>query len=374
MLNVAAIEASMRKLGLNGSQLAEACGVSKEAASNWRSGESVPRPTKLAMLAQVLQLNVEDLLQVQKITEPRFAYRTRLNLPVSGAALEAAEDLARHLQQLLPFVETRSEFESPVMREPSLDDERIRNAANAVRTSLRLSPSDVLPTEALHELFTMFGAFMVPVLWGLNKQKHENALTVYLPDSKTSWVVFNLGCKVDDYKYWLAHEYGHCLTLHGLADEDGEKFAEAFAQYLVFPQEPTLECLTEMRSSGDPMAIAQNYAVRYEVSIVTVIRSVDRLSKLLYDVNTGLETAKFWAHWNEGRAETLSMSQALFGSDKPSPETYVPKCEEVFKTSIFKALERFQRAEGGRNPAFISNALKISLGDAVALSHFLWTR
>jgi hypothetical protein len=94
---------------------------------------------------------------------------------------------------LTPYVDDRSEFEPSLMRDPSLDDSRIRNAANAVRTSLRLSSLDVLSASDLEGLFHTFGAFMVPVMWGLNKEKHENALTVYLPESKSSWVVFNLG-------------------------------------------------------------------------------------------------------------------------------------------------------------------------------------
>lgn len=374
MLNVVVIEAAMRKLGLNGSALADACAVSKEAASNWRSGESVPRPSKLARLAEVLQLSVDDILCVDVGPVPLFAYRTKLNRPVTGDARDAAEELARHLQQLLPYVEDRSEFESPVMRGPSLDDERIRNAANAVRASVRLTPTDVLGTDDLESLFHTFGAIMVPVLWGLNKEKHENALTVFLPDSKTSWVVFNLGCKQDDYKYWLAHEYGHCLTLHGLSEEDGETFAEAFAQHLVFPQEVAYDCLEALRKAEQKMQVAEEYATRFGISIVTVLKAVDRLSKQIHGTETSLLNPGFWARWSVARSKVPSMSQVVFGTDTPSQEDYVSKAEAAYKTPIFQALADFQHAEGGRNPAFIASTLKIGLGDAIALSHILWQR
>lgn len=372
MLNVVAIEASMRKLGLNGSALADACAVSKEAVSNWRSGESIPRPSKLARLAEVLQLSVDDLFCVDVGLVPLFAYRTKQNRSVTGDARDAAEELARHLQQLLPYVEDRSEFQSPLMREPSLDDERIRNAANAVRASVRLTPTDVLCTDDLESLFHIFGAIMVPVLWGLNKEKHENALTVFLPDSKTSWVVFNLGCKQDDYKYWLAHEYGHCLTLHGLSEEDGETFAEAFAQHLVFPQEVAYDCLEAVRKTDQKMQVAEEYATRFGISIVTVLKAVDRLSKRIHGTETSLLNPAFWARWSATRSKVPSMSQVVFGTDTPSQKDYVLKAEAQYKTPIFQALADFQRAEGGRNPAFIASALKIGLGDAVALSHILW--
>lgn len=372
MLNITLIETAMRQLGFNGTTLADACAVSKEATSNWLKGESVPRPSKLVKLAEVLQLTVDKLLVVEERPAPLFAYRTKQNRPVTGEARDAASEMARHLEQLLPYVEDRSEFEPPLMRAPSLEDERIRNAAIAVRTSLRLSHTDVLTDEALESLFHTFGAFMVPVLWGLNKEKHENALTVYLPESKTSWVVFNLGCKQDDYKYWLAHEYGHCLTLHGLSEADGEVFAEAFAQHLVFPLEVAHECLEKVRKSSDPLGSAQEYATRYGISIVTVLKAVEKLAEQLYGAELGLMTRSFWSGWSATRNRVPSVMQRIFGTDAPSTGEYVTRAEAAYKTPVFKALAAFQAADGGRNPAFIANALKVGLGDAVSLSHTLW--
>lgn len=374
MLNIHAIEAAMLKIGLNGTTLAEACGVSKEATSNWLKGESIPRPSKLTRLAGALSLPVESLLLVAEPTQPVFAYRTRLNKPVTGPLREAAEDQARHLEQLLPFVEVDSDFEPPLLKRPSLEEERIRKAANAVRASLGLDYTDVLSTSQLENLLRTFGAILVPVLWGLNKEKHENALTVFLPESKTSWVVFNLGCKQDDYKYWLAHEYGHCLTLHGLSEEDGEIFSEKFAQHLVFPDEVAHECLEKIRANGDGPKRIQAYAERYGISVITVMRAVDRLSEQLFGKKTGLEDKRFYAMWKSSRDINPSMVLELFGTDSPPSQDYVEKTEARYKTKVFDALQKFQAVEGGRNPAFIASTLKIGLGDAVSLSHFLWER
>jgi len=374
MLNINAIEAEMRKLGLSGTALADACGVSKEATSNWLKGESIPRPSKLARLAKVLNLPVESLLEVTQTVQPVFAYRTKLNKPVTGELRELAEDQARHLEQLLPFVEVDSEFEPPLLKNPSLEEERIRKAANAVRASLGLHYSDVLSTEQLENLFRTFGAILVPVLWGLNKEKHENALTVFLPESKTSWVVFNLGCKQDDYKYWLAHEYGHCLTLHGLSEEDGEIFSEKFAQHLVFPDEVAHACLERIKAGEDGNQLIQSFAETYGISVITVLRAVDRLSEQLFGSKTGLECGRFYAKWNLSRKSVPSVSHEIFGTDAPTSKDYIDKSESRFKTRVFEALQKFQKVEGGRNPAFIANALKIGLGDAVSHSIFLWGR
>jgi len=46
----------------------------------------------------------------------------------------------------------------------------------------------------------------------------------------------------------------------------------------------------------------------------------------------------------------------------------------VFKTPVLRAIEAFQRADGGRSPAFIAHALNIGLLSAVELSHVLWER
>jgi len=374
MLNIHAIEAAMLKLGLNGTTLADACGVSKEATSNWLKGESIPRPSKLTRLAAVLSLPIESLLQIIEPTQPVFAYRTRLNKPVTGLLRESAEDQARHLEQLLPFVEVDSEFEPPLLKNPTLEEERIRKAANAVRASVGLGHMDVLSNCILENLFRTFGAILVPVLWGLNKEKHENALTVFLPESKTSWVVFNLGCKQDDYKYWLAHEYGHCLTLHGLSEEDGEIFSEKFAQHLVFPDEVAHECLEKIRANGEGTKTIKDYAERFGISVITVLRAVDRLSEQLFSEKTGLAIQRFYSSWKASREVVPSMAHEVFGTDSPSSQDYVEKTEARYKTKVFEALQNFQVTEGGRNPAYIANALKIGLGDAVSHSHYLWAR
>jgi transcriptional regulator with XRE-family HTH domain len=372
MLNITAIEGAMRKLGMSGTAVAEACQVSKEAASNWLKGESIPRPSKLAKLAEVLGIPVDSLLNVIQPPAPVFAYRTKLNKPVTGQLRDAAEEQSRHLEQLLSFVEDRPDFEPPLLRDPSLDADRIRHASTRARTTLGLSNKDVLTNENLERLFHIFGAILVPVIWGLNKERHENALTVYLPESKTSWVVFNLGCRKDDYKYWLAHEYGHCLTMHALSEEDGEAFAEKFAQQLVFPDEVAHECLETIRGVNNGGTIIKEYADKFGVSVITVLRAVDRLSEQLYGKKTGMDTPGFYMAWNRGRAIVSTMSQLVFGSDTPSQEVYVEKSEQAYNTPIFKAIRRFQEVEGGRNPAFIASVLNIGIGDALSLSHVLW--
>ncbi|MFG5408328.1 helix-turn-helix transcriptional regulator [Piscinibacter sakaiensis] len=90
----------MRALGLTGKDVGDACGVTKEAASNWLKGESMPRPSKLIDLAALLKVPVEQLLApVEARPEPVVAYRMRNNRAPTVEAQEAGDEVARHLRQ-----------------------------------------------------------------------------------------------------------------------------------------------------------------------------------------------------------------------------------------------------------------------------------
>lgn len=372
MLNISLIQAAMTRLGLNQPALAKLCGVSKEAVSNWLSGESLPRPNKLKVLSTALSLDIDTLLRSEDLTqEPIVAYRTRRNRAVSGASLEAAEDLARHLRELVPFVRRETLFVPPVLSAPRLDDHYIREATRQVRARIGVGPKVPLAREQLIALHQDFGSFLVPVQWGGEKDGHENALSVYLPESQTSWVVFNLNARDDDANYWLAHELGHCYTLHALQDDEGEDFSERFAQELLFPFEAASEALAVINADTSSKERANWYAGHYGISIVTVLKQADRAAEILEQESTGLLTSRFWGEWQASRRQTMTLAEALFGAETLSAEEYVLKSEEAFKTPIFRALAQWQVQEGGRSPAFIASALNINLGQAIELSHLL---
>jgi transcriptional regulator with XRE-family HTH domain/Zn-dependent peptidase ImmA (M78 family) len=371
MLNLPLITSAMRKLGLSPAALAEACDVSREAVSKWLSDESLPRPRKLSILAEKLQLSVEELLGVSRRPEPVVAYRTRQKRGMSDEAHDAGLEVGRHLQELLQFVDRSALFEPPVLRGPSLDEGYIRNAALAVRKSLDVGPTDVVTREQLFELFHEFGAYLVPVFWGGDKDGHENAMSVYLPESKVSFVVFNLGCRQDDFKYWLAHEYGHCLTLHSLQGDQGEEFAEKFAQHLLFPDELAGEALATIRAAKshvEALAAANWFAGKYDISVITVVRAADRVAQLQGEKVTGLATRQFYASWKAQRKSAPTMTKVIFGTEKPSMVDFVKGSEKLFRTPIFEALHSWQDANGGRSPAFVASAFNVSLGLAIDIS------
>lgn len=372
MLNSVKIKLAMQKLGLSPANLAQLCNVSKEAVSNWLSGESIPRPNKLKSLSEALNLEIQSLLTDKLSTsDPIVAYRTRKNRPVTGKAQEAAFDLACNLRELVPLVSRSALFNPPVLESPIIEDSYIRNVAQQVRAKIGLTPKAPLCREQLLQLHHDFGSILVPVFWGKNKDGHENALSVYLPDSKISWVIFNLNSYDDDFNYWLAHELGHCYSLHMLQGDDGETFAERFAQELLFPFEVALDALESIKADDSPKERANWYAGTFSTSIVTIIRQCDRVANSQNVSKTGIETNYFWADWNVGRKYVPRVVEVLFGKIKLSTEEYILKCEDVFKTPIFRALAQWQANEGGRSPAFISTVLNVDIGQAIDLSHAL---
>jgi transcriptional regulator with XRE-family HTH domain/Zn-dependent peptidase ImmA (M78 family) len=373
MLNLEKIKTSMQRLGLNQIALARDCSVSKEAVSNWLSGESIPRPNKLKALAAALQVKIEHLIISDSAEEPVVAYRMRRNRPATGIALEAAQDQAYHLQQLVPFILRETVFAPPVLETPRLDDDYIREAARQVRARNGIAMTAPLSRDELLALLHDFGALLVPVPWGKERDGHENALSVYLPESKTSWVVFNLNAKNDDFNYWLAHELGHCYTLHALQGDDGEEFAERFAQELLFPLEAAAEALRLINSATSKREQANWFAGKYEVSVVTILKQADRAAALAGLDPTGLQTKSFWASWNSTRHLVPSVAQVLFGHETLTAAEYVVKCEQKFKTPVFRTIARWQQQEGGRSPSFIASTLNIELGLAFELSHVLFS-
>jgi transcriptional regulator with XRE-family HTH domain len=375
MLNLNFVKVAMDECGLSQAALADLCAVSREAVSKWLAGESVPRPNKVKLMAEALKTSVKSLYLAEADNAlPVVAYRTIKNVAASLEAEKVALDMAKHMRQLVPLLKEPRLFSAPVLQEPSTDEAYVRRAARATRDRLGLSPTEPLSRKQLIGLHEVFGSILVPVLWSGALCGHENALSVWLAESNSSFVIFSLNAKNDDFNYWLAHELGHSYTLHALREEQGEAFAESFAQELLFPIAAAESVLPQLRQSSDPLAHAHFIADAFGISVVTIIRQADKAAKQLGEALTGLETPDFWDTWSSRRHLVPTVAFALFGSELTTSAEYVEKAERYFKTSIFHALAKYQQFEGGRSPAFLSAALNIDLSQAYELSHVLMER
>lgn len=372
MLNLKLISEAMGKLQMSQATLADHCGVSREAVSNWLQGESRPRPLKLKMISQALGIDVKNLL-VSNVPQPVVAYRTKNKVPATDASMAAARNLGVQLRQLVPFVQDFL-FAPAHLDSPVVSDSYIRRVTQSVRSKLELSAYEPISREHLLQLHRDFGSLLVPVRWSGEKSGHENALSVYLPDSKTSWVVFSLNAKSDDFNYWLAHELGHCYSLHAISGEEGEAFAERFAQELLFPHEASVRAIDEIYSHSQPLDWAKSLAQAYNISVVTVIKQVELTAKTLNKEVPSLQTEEFWQEWKSKRETVPTVARTLFVDENLQVEKYIQLCEDFFKTPVFEAISQWQLKEEGRSPAFISSVLNIGLEEAIELSVALMNR
>ena len=360
---------------MNGSGLADQVGVSREAVSNWLSGQSIPRPKALKAIAEALRAQPVELFQARAVAdEPVIAYRTVERKPVSAEAMSAGHDAARHLQTLLPHVGIAASVPPRRLSNPTADASCAREAAELVRREIAHAPGEKLDVDTLLNALRLYGALLVPVLWGRGQAGEGNALSISDPKSNTFWVLLNLDCLAEDFRYWISHELGHCLSLHELRGDEAEAFAEAFAQHLLFPDELAEQCLKQMDASDDRIAIAERWARELGLSSLTPIRCVQRLAEERNLLCEKLDTNEFFDAWRQQRESAPTIAEEFFGSDMVAIEPYVELAETKFASPVFKALGLYQKARGGKDAAFIARALNINVGEAVELATHLWKR
>jgi len=355
------------------SALADRCQVSREAVSNWLSGESRPRPLKLKAIAEALGIEVKNLLKPDISNAPVVAYRTKKKELATDASMAAAVELGVQLRQLVRYAH-KSHFSPARLDSPRADYDYVYEVTQSIRHNLGLSKNEPISRDQILNLHHQFHSILVPVRWTGDRTGHENALSVYLPDSKSSWVVFNLNARNDDFNYWLAHELAHCYSLHVLTGDAGEDFAELFAQELLFPTDAANAAVEEIYSHPEPLVRARYLAEAYNISVVTVIKQTERAALAMGINLVSLQTEEFWKEWNATRALVPTVARALFGSDVIGVDQYVETSEAIFKTPIFNAIAQWQEDECGRSPAFISSVLNVDLEEAVELSHLVMQR
>lgn len=376
MLDTARIQSALDHLGMNQSQLADACEVSREAVSNWMLGTSVPRPAKLRRLAQVLGLTEAALLGAQDVPDPLVSVRTRKNEPAAPQAHDEALDMGGGLRQLLPFFPARYDLIAPrQLLRPLHTPEAVRALAGALRESLGLGPEAGVGLAQLLKLYEEFGVVLVPVIWQGKQEGHEHVVCGYLPESRTPWVHVDLRCPADELHHWLAYGLGQALTLSHLPRESCARFSDAFARELLVPQAAMAKFLVDARAVADTASMAvlvQDVAQTLAVSVGLVLQAlaleVDETDPLVRRARAARSI------WHQARAVQPSCAQLLFGTEYPHPKDFVPAVEALFGTQVYRAIQARQTEEGGRDVAFISCVLGLWLLEARTLSQVLWAR
>lgn len=372
LLNLANAERAMQAAGLTQAAIAAALDISREAVSQWFNHKAFPRPNKLLQLGKLLNLALSDLVVSEEPNAPKVAFRKMKGTKTQNHHIEKARETGRYLRQLAPFLPFDTLEMPPVLKTPSCDYAYLQKAAAKVREDINLAPIDTVDFKHLIRRFRDLQAVVVPVMWG-RKQRHENAVHIYLPDSQSTWVYLNLDTNIHDFKFWMAHELGHCLSpnLEGDAAED---FADAFAGSLLFPHEQAEQAYVSINCYCTPAGkishiidLAKNQTISPYTVLAQTNKYAEHLGQPAIDPGQGFNGAV--TNFNKGYAcvsKTLLAAAEWDGNDKPSAKDYIATVEQVFDTPFFDLLRRYYK-HSGKGPGFIQTVLDVPLLDARSL-------
>jgi transcriptional regulator with XRE-family HTH domain len=312
VINTAVLKNSMQQLGLNQSDLAVECGVTREAVSQWMLGKAIPRPTKLKLLLGLLGVAVDDLLLVRARPLGIAVSSEMQAVPLTDDEQTALQETGSRLRELEPYMHTSALFEPVALIAPCLDEDYLRAAVAHVKQSINVGPESTLSTSDLVVLTRNAGTLLLPTPWMGNRPGQRHILKIESEYKNALWLVFGGSTRQIDFDATLTHALGVQYVRNSLKGADAEEFARKFAQVLGTPG---------VYRHANP----------------------DRMYEQVFGISTDL-----------------------------SPSDFVTQCEKQYCTPVYRALAAFQRDNGGRDPAFIASLLNISLGPAVALSCALW--
>ena len=340
-LNKDKINQKMKERGLSQTSLAERLDVSKEAVSQWLNHKSFPRPSKLLQLGKLLSLGFDELVCKDVSTEPVVAFRKMKGTKTKDHHVEKAQGMGRFLKNLVPYLPFDLLEMPPVLKNPVNNYAYLQKVAQKVRQDVNVEPDATIDFQHLIRRFNELQTVLIPVLWG-DKKRHENALHIFLPDSKTTWVYLNLDVNIHDFKFWMAHELGHSLTPE-FKGEEAEDFADAFAGALLFPENKAESAYHEIslltKSSAQInklLELAKNeiispYTIYYQLNAYA-----EHSGKPILELNqiNGAIT-NFNKHYPK-------VSKLLFHADEEIKAVDFIHCiEENFDTSIFNVLRQY---------------------------------
>jgi len=368
-LNCQALTAVCNSKGISPAHLARTLEVSREAVSKWFNGEAMPRPDKLLKMGQFLKVKYSDIVIERKDEHsPVVAYRKKAHRKTQPKHIQEAEDMGLLLEQLVPYLSFNQYQSLPTLENPVNNYVYLQKVCGALRQELDISASETLDCFQLIDKFTQLNAVIIPVFWG-EKDNHGQGLRVYLPDSKTTWIYLNLDARIHDFKFWMAHELGHVYAPL-LQDDDGEDFADAFAQALLFPEclaKQTYQELSRIRVVSQRIVRINEIAEQVVISPYTIIKAVAAYSS--HHSVKSLALGNYGAVTNFNKTSP-SVGDEVFSHEKPDARTYIDKTKEIFKTPFFDALKKYLNANGPRD-SFVQQVMQIPLIDAKALTREL---
>ncbi len=363
-INIENANQAIESKGLTQTEISKKLNVSREAVSQWLNKKSFPRPNKLLQLGKFLELNFDELVSKQDEFAPKISFRKMKGTKTKNHHIAKAQDMGcflEHLTTYLPFDTTEM---PPVLRKPVCNYEYLNKITLKVRKDLKIDKFQKVDFHHLIDHFSKLQAVIIPVLWGA-KLRHENAIHIFLPKSQTTWIYLNLDTNIHDFKFWMAHELGHCLS-PSLEGEAAENFADAFAATLLFPNQ--LAKIAYQTISDEPTIakkISKILTIANEqvISPFTVMKQIDAYAKFenLTKVNLG---KSFYGAFTNFNKKYHNLSETIFGdTEKLTPMDLIEKSQNNFKTPFYTMLGKYLK-QHKKGHGFVQTIMDIPLLDA----------
>lgn len=365
-LNTDAIRDALDARGWSQKDLAAAVGVSQQAVTNWFKGGDMPRPATLLKLATKLSLKLEQVISSEiQAQKPIIAFRKKGNAKTTDQHILKATAMGSLLKALVPYLPPLQSLRTQIPA-PSTDYEQIQANVAETRQKLGIGQEAVFDYSSIIKEFKRNAAVIVPVMWG-QKSQHENAIHIYLPEERATFIYLNLDTHIEDFKFWMAHELAHVYTQALAGTIEGEDFSDRFAGALLFTKECARNCYrdaSQARSKHGEIEVLKRYAQEHDISIFSVFCEVRNYIKHTNSSPLRVQEAEIHPLRNSMRGELVS--EILFRPTPPDANMYIAASREVFGTDFFDALGKMI-AECETGPGYIQQMLNISLKDAVAL-------
>lgn len=365
VIHSAKLKQSLLALGWTQKDLAAELGVTPQAVTNWIKGVDFPRPEKLLKLATTLRLGFGDLVRSPEQGKPIVAFRKKAGAKTTDAHILKAAGMGSLLTALVPFLPDLRSLRAQIPA-PTTQYDALQAAASEVRARIGLGERAVLSYQHLIGEFEINGAVIVPVLWG-EKQNHKNALHILLPQHQVTFIFLNLDTRLEDFKFWMAHELAHVYTPELAGKEEGEDFADALAGALLFPKslaEAAYPLAVRQRTTAGEIQELQRQASSHGISLFSVFCEINRYARAHGLPVLRSKDADIHAVRNSTRGQLVS--ESLFEPAPPEPGAYIAATHSVFRSTFFAALQRMIKSKG-TGPGYVQQIMDIPMQDAVAL-------
>jgi hypothetical protein len=317
----------------------------------------------------MLQLSYDELVQrAAAPDEPIVAFRRRASCKTTAKHITQAQDMGRFLKPLVEYLDVDEFIGPPSLKNPSCDYRYLQGLVARIRRSLDIGEHSKVDFGDLIGLFHQHQAIIIPTMWG-KKTKHENAIHIHLPESQTTWIYLNLDVEIHDFKFWMAHELGHVLTIDLLRErkiDEAEDFAEAFAGALLFP-EPLAEMVyteySKAKTNQQRLQCLGKWAKKHTISPNSVYHELQHFSEAHELDCLTLPKVELFAYIANFNKQFQTLSAALFDGSLPSANQFMRVAQDSFGTKVYSALTRYVH-EKEPGPGALSTILGVNSADA----------